>query len=146
MKKLLALILAAALALSLVACGGGSGAGDTNTPSGGNNSEPTPAETQTTDELDKNDTSNYVGVWETDSFRLTINKGGVGRYEPTYKTTEYYDLTWEVTDEVLVTQISFFGMEHKAVLELNEDASSLSVTQFGFPVYSEDEDVFIKQS
>ena len=146
MKKLLALILAAALALSLVACGGGSGAGDTNTPSTGNNSEPTPAETQTTDELDKNDTSNYIGVWETERFRLTINKGGVGRYEPTYKTTESYDLTWDVTDEVLVTQISFFGMEHKAVLELNEDATSLLVVQFGFPVYSEDENVFTKQS
>ena len=73
MKKLLALILAAVLALSLVACGGGSGAGDDNTPSGGNNSEPT------TDELDRNDTSNYVGVWETEHYRLTINRGGVGR-------------------------------------------------------------------
>ena len=140
MKKLLALILAAVLALSLVACGGGSGAGDDNTPSGWNNSEPT------TDELDRNDTSNYVGVWETEHYRLTINSGGVGRYEEIKETGGYYDLTWEVTDEVLVTQISFFGMEHKAVLELDEDAASLSVVQFGFPSYIENENIFTKQS
>ena len=139
MKKILALILAAALAFSLAACGGN------NAGSAPAESEPAPAESGANDELDKNDTSNYIGVWETKGFRLTINKGGVGMYEPTYKDTEVYDLSWEVNDEVLVTQISFFGMEHKAVLELNEDASSLSVVQFGFPVYSEDENVFTKQ-
>lgn len=133
MKKLLTLMLVAALALSMVACGGN------NTES-----EPTPAESQETNAVDKNDKTNYVGTWETEHYRLEITKGGVGRYETTDGTTPY-DLNWEVTDEVLVTQISFFGMEHKAVLELNEDASSLSVIQFGFPEYIETEKVFTKQ-
>ena len=141
MKKLLALMLAAVLAFSLVACGGDSGAGDTNTPSGGNNSEPT------TDELDRNETSNYVGVWETEHYRLILNKGGIGRYEIINdKNGGYYDLTWEVKDEVLVAKNSFFGMENNSVLELSDDTLELSVIQNGFPEYIEGETVFTKQS
>jgi predicted small lipoprotein YifL len=138
MKKLFALLLVIIMTLSLVACGNG-------------NTEETPADNETSTNIettanDKNDSANYIGVWETESFRLTITKGGVGRYEDVFDNgTGYYDLNWEVKDEVIVTQISFMGMEHKAVLELSEDMSSLVVLQNGFPAWVEGEDTFVKQ-
>ena len=127
MKKIIAFILVMAMCLAFCACGSG-------------------AVVETTEaELDKNDTSNYTGIWENEYFRLTITKGGVGRYENLMNGTEYYDLNWEVKDEVLITQISFFGMEHKAVLELTEDGTILNVIQVGFPAYVEGETVFAKK-
>ena len=124
MEKAISLILALMLLLSLCACCGSSTGSDGT--------------------LDKSDTANYLGTWETEHYRLTISKGGVGRYE-NLDSTESYDLNWEVTDEVLVTQISFFGMEFKAVMELSEDGSSLTALQLGFPVYVEGEETFTKQ-
>ena len=129
MKKALSLILALVLCLSLCACGGGNDAPTTEAP--------------TEKTMDKNDTSNYVGEWENQFYRLTITKGGVGRYANYDK--EQYDLNWEVKDEVLITQISFFGIEHKAVLELNEDGTVLNIIQMGFPVYYEGMDSFTKK-
>lgn len=133
MKKTIALLLALALCLSLCACGGG----ESNTPE--------TAEAPTDAVMDKNDSSNYIGTWETETSRLTITKGGVGRYEMLTRNSGHYDLNWEVKDEVLITQISFMGMEHKAVLEISEDGASLSVLQLGFPTYVEGEDVFTKK-
>ena len=127
MKKIIAIILALAMCLAFCACGSGA------------------AVEATEAKMDKNDTSHYTGTWENEYFRLTITKGGVGRYENLMNGTEYYDLNWEVKDEVLITQISFFGMEHKAVLELNEDGTALNVIQVGFPAYVEGETVFTKQ-
>ena len=129
MKKAISLLLALVLCLSLCACGGGNDAPATEAP--------------TEKTMDKNDTSNYVGEWENEFYRLTITKGGVGRYSNYDK--EQYDLNWEVKDEVLITQISFFGMEHKAVLELNEDGTVLNIIQMGFPVYYEGMDSFTKK-
>ena len=129
MKKAISLLLAFVLCLSLCACGGGNDAPATEAP--------------TEKTMDKNDTSNYVGEWANEYFSLTITKGGVGRYSNYDK--EQYDLNWEVKDEVLITQISFFGMEHKAVLELNEDGTVLNIIQMGFPVYYEGMDSFTKK-
>ena len=129
MKKALSILLVLVMCLSLCACGGGNDAPATEAP--------------TEKTMDKNDTSNYVGEWENEFFRLTITKGGVGRYSNYDK--EQYDLNWEVKDEVLITQISFFGMEHKAVLELNEDGTVLNIIQMGFPVYYEGMDSFTKK-
>lgn len=134
MKKALSILLVLVMCLSLCACGGGE-SNTSNTP------ETTEAPTEKT--MDKNDTSNYVGEWANEYFRLTITKGGVGRYSN--YDTEQYDLNWEVKDEVLITQISFFGMEHKAVLELNEDGTVLNIIQMGFPVYYEGMDSFTKK-
>ena len=136
MKKAISLLLALVMCLSLCACGGG----ESNTP---NTPETTEAPTDAV--MDKNDSSNYIGTWETEHSRLTITKGGVGRYEMLTQNSGYYDLNWEVKDEVLITQISFMGMEHKAVLEISEDGASLSVLQLGFPSYVEGEDVFTKK-
>ena len=136
MKRMIALTLALVMCLSLCACGGG----ESNTP---NTPETTEAPTDAV--MDKNDSSNYIGTWETEHSRLTITKGGVGRYEMLTQNSGYYDLNWEVKDEVLITQISFMGMEHKAVLEISEDGASLSVLQLGFPSYVEGEDVFTKK-
>ena len=132
MKKTISLLLALVLCLSLCACGGG-------------NETPNTTETPTDAAMDKNDSSNYIGTWETEHSRLTITKGGVGRYEMLTQNSGYYDLNWEVKDEVLITQISFMGMEHKAVLEISEDGACLSVLQLGFPSYVEGEDVFTKK-
>ena len=129
MKKALSILLVLVMCLSLCACGGGNDAPATEAP--------------TEKTMDKNDTSNYVGEWENEFFRLTITKGGVGRYSNYDK--EQYDLNWEVKDEVLITQISFFGIEHKAVLELNEDGTVLNIIQMGFPVYYEGMDSFTKK-
>ena len=136
MKKAISLLLALALCLSLCACGGG----ESNTPN-----TPETTEAPTDAGMDKNDSSNYIGTWETENSRLTITKGGVGRYEMLTENSGYYDLNWEVKDEVLITQISFMGMEHKAVLEISEDGASLSVLQLGFPSWVEGEDVFTKK-
>ena len=132
MKKAISLLLALVLCLPLCACGG-----ESNTPE--------TAEAHTDAVMDKNDSSNYIGTWETEHSRLTITKGGVGRYEMLTQNSGYYDLNWEDKDEVLITQISFMGMEHKAVLEISEDGASLSVLQLGFPAYVEGEDVFTKK-
>ena len=136
MKKAISLLLALVLCLSLCACGGG----ESNTPN-----TPETTETPTDAAMDKNDSSNYIGTWETEHSRLTITKGGVGRYEMLTQNSGYYDLNWEVKDEVLITQNSFMGMEHKAVLEISEDGASLSVLQLGFPSYVEGEDIFTKK-
>lgn len=140
MKKLIALLLALVLCMALCACGGNT----EELPNEGVENNESVTEGAENDVLDKNDSSNYIGEWETAHYRLVITKGGVGRYEA-INTTEYYDLNWEIKDEVLVTQISFFGMEHKAVLELNEDGTVLNVIQMGFPVYVEGEDAFTKK-
>lgn len=132
MKKALSILLVLVMCLSLCACGGGN-----DTPA---------TETPTEKTMDKNDTSNYVGEWANEYFSLTITKGGVGRYTNLSNGgKEQYDLNWEVKDEVLITQISFFGMEHKAVLELNEDGTVLNVLQMGFPVYHEGLNTFTKK-
>ena len=132
MKKALSILLVLVLCLSLCACGGGNDAPATEAP--------------TEKTMDKNDTSNYVGEWANEYFSLTITKGGVGRYTNLSNGgKEQYDLNWEVKDEVLITQISFFGMEHKAVLELNEDGTVLNVLQMGFPVYHEGLNTFTKK-
>ena len=145
MKRLLALLLAAVMCLSLAACGNRSDS-ETQPNEAGNTSGAKENNT-----LDKNDKENYLGVWETETdegtkhFRLTLNKGGVGKYENLLNNGEGYDLSWEVTDETLITEISFMGMEHKAVLELDDGASCLNIIQNGFPVYSQTETVFVKQ-
>ena len=131
MKKYISVLLVLAVCLFLCACGG-----EKDLPA---------AETSAVKTMDKSDTSNYTGVWENEYFRLTITKGGVGRYENLMNGTEYYDLNWEVSDEVLITQISFFGMEHKAVLELNEDGTVLNILQKGFPVHVEGANTFTKK-
>lgn len=116
MKKILALLLVAVMCLSFVACG----------------------------KLDKNDTANYIGVWETENMQLTLNKGGVGEYK--MKTSSgSYTIQWEVEDEVLITRISGMGLEYTGSLELNEDASSLTIIQNGFPTYANGETEFLKQ-
>lgn len=126
MKKIIAVFLAVVMCLSLVACG--------------NSNSDTKSDT-----LDKNDNSNYIGVWETENIRLTINKGGVGEYQ--FKTEDgKYNLEWEVSDEVLITRINFMGTEYKSVLELNDDASLLSIIQNGFPKSIDGETEFAKQS
>ncbi len=132
MKRFLAFILATLICFSLVACGE-------------SNSKNAPTNTETAVN-DKNDTENYLGVWENEYFRLTITKGGVGVYENLMNDTEKYDFEWEVTDEVVVIRISgYAGIEHKAVLELNEDMSTLVALQNEFPAYVEGEDTFTKQ-
>ena len=155
MKIIIALLMTISISLSLMACGENNVDIDnsqsniqtsiTTEPETHNADTITIPETEAITVMDKNDTANYIGVWETANFRLTITKGGVGRYENLGNSGEYYDLDWDVKDEVLITKISFVGMEHKAVLELNEDASSLVVLQVGFPVYIKDEDTFSKK-
>lgn len=134
MKKMIALLLATVMCLSLVACG----ESDSDTIT-------TDSKTQENDVLDKNDTDNYIGVWETEHMRLTINKGGVGEHQILTEGKGAYALEWEVIDEVLVTRISFMGMESKGVFELNKDGSQLSMIQNGFHDYVVDETEFIKQ-
>ena len=139
MKKLFALLLVAILTLSLVACGNSNAE---QTPS--NNDSSANVETEVNA---KDDKANYIGVWDNGNyFRLTITKGGVGSYESLMSGKEKYDLEWEVTDEVIVIRISgYAGMEHKAVLELSDDMSSLVALQNGFPAFVEGEDTFTKQ-
>ena len=95
--------------------------------------------------MEVSDNENYIGVWANEYFSLTINEGGVGRYDNLMNGTESYDLTWEVKDEVLTTQISFMGMELKAVLELNEDGTVLNALEMGFPVFIDGETEFTKK-
>ena len=93
----------------------------------------------------KNDVDNYIGVWETEHMVLTLNKGGVGEYHLINNTTGTYSLEWEIVDEVVVTKFIGAGLEYSGTLELNEDATELTIIQNGFPTYVEGETVFVKQ-
>ena len=130
MKKALCLILALMICFPLYACG-------------------TKEETEPTTEyvLDKSDTSNYIGVWESLHMRFTINKGGVGRYElpENTKGIGYYDFTWEVTDELLIITIKSQAAEYKATFELNDKGTSLTLLHNGLPTSHQGETEYTKK-
>lgn len=132
MKKVLALLLALVLVLSLAACGGGG------------SSENKTASTTTKATLDKNDSSNYIGEWETDTFTLTINKGGVGQLLGKSKSPSAADFDWEVKDEVIILYINQFETQFRSVLELNDDGSELNIIQDGL-YYNVGADKFTKK-
>lgn len=115
MKKFIAITLVVIMCLSFVACGNS-----------------------------KNDVDNYIGVWETENMVLTLNKGGVGEYYLKGNTGKY-TLEWEIVDEVVVTKFSSAGLEYTGTLELNDEATELTVVQNGFPAYVEGQTTFIKQ-
>jgi outer membrane biogenesis lipoprotein LolB len=127
MKKALSILLALVLCLSLCACGGST------------------AETPTEKTMDKNDSANYIGVWETKDRRITINKGGVGRYEQPNSDYGYFDFTWEIKDEVLVITIREIIGDMMATFELDESGTSLTIIQDGLPGYTTEEKVYQKQ-
>lgn len=127
MKKAISLLLALALCLSLCACGDGK------------------AEPTTANEIDKSESSNYVGVWESEHMRFTVNKGGIGRYEQPGTDIGFFDFTWEVKDEVLVIFITGQVSEYKASFELSDDGTSLTILHNGLPGYTEGETAYEKQ-
>ena len=121
LKKIIALLLTFLLCFSLCACT----SGKTNI---------------------KNEADFYIGEWETSHFRLTINKGGVGRYEEKKDDGGYWDFNWEIDDSALVIRINSLGTERLSILQLSDDTFSLSVTQNGFPTSFDGEDIFYKTS
>ena len=58
MKKIASLIASLALALVLVACGGNI--------------------SDTSNTVDKNSSDSYIGIWQSDNMRFTIDTGGIG--------------------------------------------------------------------
>ena len=108
MKRVFSLLLVLVLCLSLCACGG-------------------TKEATTEPKLDKNETMNYIGVWESAHMRFTIEKGGVGRYELPGNRSGYYDFTWEVKDEIVIITIKGQVTEYKATFELNDAGTSLTI-------------------
>lgn len=123
MKKVWAFLLAAALALSLAACGG----------TGGSSSA-----------VDKNSADSYLGVWESDNMRFTINKGGIGRYEQPNSDIGFFDFTYEVEDEVLTMHLTGAVTDYVASFELTDDGTALTILHNGLPGYYEGETEFIK--
>ena len=122
MKKIVSLLLAGVLALSLAACGGGQ---DRNT-------------------IDKNSDESYIGVWQSDHMRFTINKGGVGRYEQASSDMGFFDFTYEVEDEVLTIELTGAILTYYASFELNDSGSALTILHNGLPGFVEEETEFIK--
>ena len=122
MKNRLALVLSAVLMVSLVACGGG----------------------QDENVVDKNSDESYIGVWESDNMRFTINKGGVGRYEQPNSDTGFFDFNYEIEDEVLTMELTGAIMNYSASFELSDDGSTLIILHNGLPGYYEGETEFIK--
>lgn len=131
-KKALSIILTIALCLSLCACS-----------SGGNEEN----NTSTNDALNKNETANYIGVWESAHMQFTIEKGGVGRYELPGNTVGvgYYDFTWEVKDELIIITIKGQVTEYKATFELNDAGTSLTILHNGLPASHQGETEYTKK-
>ena len=123
MKKFLSLLLALVMCISLIACGNNS-----------NQSEPTSNDATVSEKSEKD---KYIGVWENTKCRLTITKGGVGKLEflaaIDNPSASFMQLNWEIKDDVLIAKSVLNGYEFSSVYELNEDASSLSVIQSGWP-------------
>ncbi len=112
-------------------------------------SENTPvAETEaeeTTHSVDKNDVSNYRGIWKIDGSRctLTFNKGGIGKYEPNIQGYGIYNFTYEVKDEVIIITYNGQTGSTPSMLELSDDGSSLVMIQFNF-IHPTDATEFIR--
>lgn len=123
MKKFLTLLLATIMCVSLCACGGD----------------------ETDNGVDRSESSNYVGVWESEHMRFTVNKGGIGRYEQPDTSFGYFDFTWEVKDEVLVIFITGQISEYKASFELSDDGTSLTILHNGLPGSTVGETTYAKQ-
>ena len=134
MTRIIALFFSLAMCLSLIACGGNA-----------SDFYEVESETESIGEVDKSETSNYFGVWESAHMRFTINKGGIGKYEQPGTSGGNYDLTWEVKDEVLVIIINSRVKEYMASFELDEEGNSLLIIQNGLPSYYDGETLFDKQ-
>ena len=133
MKKGLSLLLALVMCLSLCACGGGNSTITTTVP-------PTDAV------LDKNDVSHYLGVWKSEHFSFTFNKGGVGWFEVHIKEHENKrDFTYEVSDEAIVIFFDGLHVDNMASFELNEDGTVLSVIQHDLSYAIDKEPEYKKQ-
>ncbi len=121
MKRILAILLTLTICIGFCACS-----------------------TATTRNVDKNTSENYIGVWETADRRLTLNPGGVGRYEqPNSDLYGYFDFTWEIKDNVLVITIPLTSSI--ATLELDDNGTCLTMIQDGLPGHTTAETVYIKQ-
>ena len=137
MKKAISLLLALVMCLALCACGGGEG----NNPSTPETTVP-----PTDAVLDKNDVSHYLGVWKSEHFGFTFNKGGVGRFEVHIVEHENQrDFTYEVRDEAIFIFIDGLQVDHMASFELNEDGTVLSVIQHNLPYAIDNEPEYKKQ-
>lgn len=82
--------------------------------------------------LDKNDSTNYIGLWESQHITYEISKGGIGTYK-VYDGDKAnnnvicdYNLSYEIKDEVMVITIKSSVKDTSATLELNEDGTKLS--------------------
>lgn len=113
MKRIWAVALAIIFALSLTACNGA----------------------ETGDTIDKNDSANYIGVWESEHKRFTISKGNVGRYEQPNTDGGYFDFTYKVEDDVLTIYIDGLLGENVASFELDNDGTTLTILHDGLPGY-----------
>ena len=133
MKKAISLLLALVLCLSLCACGSGNDA-----------PEATVKTTENTT-LDKNDVSNYIGVWKSEHYEFVFNKGGIGRFTPHFRGHYPDDFTYEVRDEAIVILIDGKYGVSRASFELNEDGTVLSVIQHNLSFSIDEEPEYIKQ-
>jgi len=100
MKKIFSLLLVVSMFLSLCACGGG-------------------------DKLDKSDASNYVGVWESATLRLTITKGGIGNWGFLSVNDSSSPIKWEIKEDIMVVTKSVAGFEYNAAFELNDSGNTI---------------------
>lgn len=124
MKKIASLIASLALALVLVACGGNI--------------------SDTSNTVDKNSSDSYIGIWQSDNMRFTIDKGGIGRYEQPNSGVGFYDFTYEIQDEVMTITIQSSVQDYVASFELNDDDTTLTILHNGLPSFYEGETEFVK--
>ncbi len=140
MKKVIVLPLVLVLSLSLCACGGSNDTHESTIESTTETTvestvattvEATVATTENTILLDKNDVSNYIGVWKSANYAFTFNKGGIGRCEVLMEgyTNHRFDFTYEVRDEAIVILRDGLYIDERASFELNDDGTALSVIQ-----------------
>jgi len=99
------------MTLSLCACGSGGNALDKS------------------DTVGKRDASNYIGVWESSSLRLTISKGGVGNWTFLDVSDPGFPIKWEIKDGIMVVTKSIAGFEYYATFELDDSGNILNQIQ-----------------
>ena len=80
--------------------------------------------------IDKSATSSYIGRWDTQDFYLQIDKGGTASYRPIETPDNgFYQMTWEIIDDVIALDYESSVLSTRVTLELNDDGNQL--TQIG---------------
>lgn len=95
--------------------------------------------------IDKTDSSNYIGKWQTgEDFFILIEKGGTASYRPVDEPDRYYSMTWQIVDDVIALDYQGVVSNTRITLELNDEGTELVQVGGDFPARKQDRATFKK--